>query len=392
MSSKPAIYADYQASTPVDPTVVDAMAPYWNQNFGNPHASSHYAGWRTAKVVEEAAATIANLVGADPDEVFFTSGATESNNLALLGLTQGGGNSNRNRILIGATEHACVHAISEVLHSQHGFNTSLIPVNSEGFINNDALDNLLGDDVLLVSVMAVNNEIGTIQNVEAIAGKIASHGAIFHCDAAQSPCAIDMGNLSEHAQIISLSAHKMYGPQGIGAIIIHRDLQEHFVPIIHGGEQQLGIRSGTVPVALCAGMAAACKIISSPTYSKERLRVAEQRNRFVNALTSNGTFKISSNGSPTSSRHPGNANLQFHGFNGQDLLDKMQPHIAASTGAACSTGTTEPSRTLMSTGLSKEQAEASIRFSYGRFTTDEDISRSIELVLQTLESAVAAVA
>lgn len=383
MANPETIYADYQATTPGDSRVLEAMTPYWLESFGNPHASDHIVGWRAAQTVEGTAASVAALIGADPDEIIFTSGATEANNLALLGLARRAPDSRR-RILVSAIEHKCVLEAARVLERREGFTVESIPVDREGFVDIDALANLLDDRTLAVSVMAVNNEIGTLQDVPRIADLLAHWGVIFHCDAAQAPCAMDVNKLAEHTDLVSLSGHKMYGPQGIGALYVRRGLQEAIEPLIRGGGQQRGLRSGTVPLPLCVGMAAAIDILRQPEGAEERTAVAERRGTFVR-LVQASRFQVAVNGPTSDGCHPGNANLRFHGFAAQDILGALQPHLAASTGAACTTGMPEPSHVLRAIGLTEAQAESSIRFSFGRFTTDDDITKAARLVVGTLE-------
>ena len=206
------IYADYQATTPVDPRVLAAMEPYWNKSFGNPHSSDHIVGWRAEKATREAATSVAGLIGADADEVIFTSGATEANNLALLGLARHSSNRRR-RILVSAIEHKCVLAAARSLSEREGLTVETVPVDSKGYVELGALREMLDDDVLVVSIIAVNNEIGVIQNIPRIASVLVDHGILLHCDAAQAPCAMDLSLLAEHADLASLSGHKMYGPR-----------------------------------------------------------------------------------------------------------------------------------------------------------------------------------
>ena len=385
MPHPPAIYADYQATTPVDPRVVEAMAPYWNGQFGNPHSSDHAVGWNAAQVVSSAAEDVARLLGADADEVIFTSGATEANNLALFGLAERAP-AGRNRILVSPIEHKCVLAATRALAERKGLVIESIPVFETGDIDILALEATLDDSVLVVSVMAVNNEIGTIQNVKDIAAWTKRRGILFHCDAAQAPCAINnMHNISDFADLASLSAHKIYGPQGIGALYVRREIQDELEPMIHGGGQQNGLRSGTVPVALCAGMAAASEIMDSDDAVTEREQVACLRDEFLQLLE-DSEFPVVVNGPVRERRHPGNANVQFPGFDAHDLLSALQPEIAASTGAACTSGIPESSHVLDAIGLSESEVASSIRFSFGRFTTQEDVERAAELIIKALES------
>ena len=381
---KVTIYADYQATTPVDPRVLEKMAPYWNELFGNPHSSDHVVGWRSAEAVRDAASSVGALIGADPDEIVFTSGATEANNLALLGLARRAP-TERRRILVSAIEHKCVLAAARSLEEREGFKVETIPVDGEGFVDLEALAAMVDETVLVASVMAVNNEIGTIQDLPRIATLLRGQDVLFHCDAAQAPCAMDVGDLALHADLISLSGHKVYGPQGIGALYVRRDIQERVEPIIYGGGQQGGLRSGTVPVPLCVGMAAAAEIVRTPEGVQERRRVAQQRDTFVGTLQA-GPFQMAINGPVGDWRHPGNANLRFDGLSAQDILTELQPSVAASTGAACTSGIPEPSHVLRALGLSAEQADFSIRFSFGRFTTAEEVRDVARIVIETLES------
>ena len=378
------IYADYQATTPVDPRVLEKMAPYWNELFGNPHSSDHVVGWRSAEAVQNAASSVGALIGADPDEIVFTSGATEANNLALLGLARRAP-PERRRILVSAIEHKCVLAAARSLADREGFTVETIPVDGEGFVDLEALAAMVDNTVLVASVMAVNNEIGTIQNLPRIAALLREHDVLFHCDAAQAPCAMDVGDLALHADLISLSGHKVYGPQGIGALYVCRDMQERIEPIIYGGGQQGGLRSGTVPVPLCVGMAEAAEIVSSAEGVGERERIGRQRDSFVEAVKG-GRHPVTVNGAMGNLRHPGNANLRFDGLAAQDILGALQPRVAASTGAACTSGIPEPSHVLRALGLSAEQADCSIRFSFGRFTTDEELREAASLVSTALQS------
>ena len=378
------VYADYQATTPLDPRVMAKMVPYWGESFGNPHSSDHVIGWQADKAVREANSSIAALIGSDPDEIIFTSGATEANNLALLGLARRAP-AGRRRILVSAIEHKCVLAAARALSAREGFTVETIPVNGEGFIDLDVLERCLDRSVLVLSVMAVNNEVGTIQDIPRIAALLAPHDIPLHCDAAQAPCAIDVSDLAVHADLVSLSGHKMYGPQGIGALYIRRDLQDQIEPLIYGGGQQAGLRSGTVPMPLCVGMGAAAGFLADGTAFEERMRVAGQRDSFLRHLQRRHA-SLTINGAIGDRRHPGNANIRFDGFDAQDILGALQPRLAAATGAACASGIPEPSHVLGAMGLTEIQSKASIRFSFGRFTTDDDIEAAARLVLKVLDT------
>lgn len=379
MPDSQTIYADYQATTPVDPRVLAAMEPYWRDSFGNPHSSDHVMGWEAERAAADAAASVAALIGADASEIVFTSGATEANNLAILGLARGSLRERR-RILVSAIEHKSVLAAVRALEEREGFAAELIPVDRDGFVRLDALDELLSDDVLLVSVMAVNNEIGTVQNVLDIAELTRAHGTLLHCDAAQAPCGMDICDLADSTDLLSLSGHKMCGPKGIGALYVRHGLEDHVEPMIYGGEQQGGLRSGTVPVPLCVGMGSAAELLAGEAGALERRRIAHLRDAFLSDLLSR-LPKATLNGPNGADRHPGNANIQFPGTNAQDLLASMQPMLAASTGSACTSGIPAPSHVLRAIGLAPEEADSSMRFSFGRFSTATEV-KAITVVLE----------
>ena len=377
------LYFDHQATTPVDERVFAEMVPYFSRSFGNPHSMDHCLGWEAAKAVESAAARVGKLIGADADEIIFTSGATESNNLALLGLAKRAKGGKRRRVLVSAIEHKSVLAVSHVLQEHLGFEVTYLPVDHVGHIDTSLLQSMLMDDALVVSIMAVNNEIGTIQEIEEISSIIRNSGALFHCDAAQAPCAIDLGGFYDLVDFLSLSAHKMYGPKGIGALFIHRSLQGQIEPIIYGGGQQHQIRSGTVPVPLCVGMGAAAALLCSVEAHQEREALKKRRDHFIRNLM-NLPWPISLNGPDGLHRHPGNANICFSGFVAHDILNVLQPILAASTGSACTSGIPEPSHVLNAIGLNIDAAESSIRFSLGRKTTDQDIEEATQLISEAL--------
>lgn len=378
------IYLDHQATTPMDPRVLEEMIPYYEDSFGNPHSTDHIIGWKSSQVVDEAASRVAHLIGADSDEIVFTSGATEANNLALLGLARHGHYGQKTKVLIGATEHKCVLAASREMEDRYSLKVQHIPVDREGFIKPDTLSKMLSEDVLLVSVMAVNNEIGTIQDIESLSSVAHKHGALFHCDAAQAPVAKSLTSIASYVDMLSLSAHKMYGPQGIGALYISRVIRERIAPLILGGGQQNGLRSGTIPVPLCVGMGKAADILCNSNAEERRKDLQKKRDRFVD-IVEGLPCAISLNGPEGSARHPGNANICFEGVDAHDILASIQPHVAASTGSACTSGTPEPSHVLKSIGLSSEHAESSIRFSLGFTTTDEDVDEAVGWIMKAVQ-------
>lgn len=376
------IYLDHQATTPLDPRVFEAMSPYLGEAFGNPHSADHVLGWVSARAVDESAAKLASLLGVDPDEIFFTSGATEANNLALLGLGRRAAMGKRRRILCSAIEHKCVLATGRILQDQFGYEFDIVPVDKDGRVIIPELRERLGDDVLLVSIMLVNNEIGTIQDILDISQAAASVGAILHCDAAQAPCAVDLESIGRHVDLLSLSAHKMYGPKGIGALFIRRELQDRIEPLIYGGGQQRNLRSGTVPTVLCVGMASAAELLNHHDAKREREAIRSLRDRLVEGLK-RLKWPVKLNG-PIANRHPGNANVCFEGFSAHNILGALQPKVAASTGAACTSGIPESSHVLRAIGLSEEYAASSIRFSIGRYTTAGDVDEAVSLVAHAL--------
>lgn len=373
------IYLDHQATTPVDSRVFAKMSPFFAEAFGNPHSADHVLGWESSQSVETAAATIGDLIGADGDEIIFTSGATEANNLALLGLGRRAAGGRRCRVLVAATEHKCILAASRVLSEQLGYEVQYLPVDAQGFIDLTVLERELSEGVLLVSIALVNNEIGTIQDIAAISELVRASGALLHCDGAQAPCAIDMSAMTTLVDFLSLSAHKIYGPKGIGALYVRRDLQTHIEPLIYGGGQQGNLRSGTVPVPLCVGMAEAARLLISDHSQSEREELRKRTAKFIERVQVL-PWQIHLNGPDVSRRHPGNANLRFDGFEADDILRVLQPGLAASTGSACTSGIPEPSHVLRAIGLTTDQADSSIRFSLGRETTNENVDEAVALV------------
>jgi cysteine desulfurase len=378
------IYFDHQASTPLDSRVFDAMRPYFAETFGNPHSSDHSFGWHSAQAVDKSATKLADLIGCDADEMIFTSGATEANNLALLGLGKHAAGRARKRILLGATEHKCILTLGRVLSETFDYEITSLRVDDAGRIDLEFLESQLDETVLAVSTMAVNNEIGTIQDIPAISRFVRQTGSYLHCDAAQAPCAMEMTEFSQHVDMLSLSGHKIYGPLGIGALFISRDLQNEIEPIIYGGDQQNGLRSGTLPTPLCVGLGTAAQLANSDDSINERAALSRRRDMFIEGLEQLPQ-KTWLNG-PASSfdRHPGNANIGFKGISASDLLSRVQPRLAASTGSACTSGIPEPSHVLRAIGLTDQSASSSIRFSLGRQTTDEDVFQAIEIISSAL--------
>jgi cysteine desulfurase len=372
-----AIYLDHMASTPVDQQVLAAMEPYHRVDFANPHSVNHALGWAANEAIDRAATTLARFIGADPDEIIFTSGATEANNLAILGLAARAPDSRR-RILVSAIEHKCVLAAAQAAALRFDMALEIIPVDRQGVIDLETLESRLKDDILCVAVMAVNNEVGTIQPTAAIGELCEKWGIIFHTDAAQAPLAIQLDVHSQKIGTLSLSAHKIYGPKGIGAAFLRRDLQERIEPLIYGGGQQRNLRSGTLATPLCVGFGKAVEVLAESYWTEGFTRLAQIRDQLERGLSASG-LSITVNGQ-RAQRHPGCTNICFIGSQAEDILAAVQPSLAASTGSACTSGTIEPSHVLRAMGLSDEDAAASVRFSIGRYTSPSDVDRTVELL------------
>lgn len=384
MKSSKSLYFDFQATTPVNDDILQKMIPFFTERAGNPHSSDHSVGWQSSRAVSDARQNIATLIGADADEIVFTSGATEANNLGLLGLINRRSDKKRKRLLISTIEHKSILGVARVFAERFGFCLDYVPVDKEGHVSVSAIKDLLDDDVLAVSVMAVNNEIGTIQDIKGLSEASRDAGAIFHCDAAQAPVAMDLSHFAQDVDMLSLSAHKMYGPQGIGVLYVRRNLHDRIEPLIYGGDQQGGLRSGTLPVPLCVGMGEAANLMRSVLIQEQRAILSSRRDQFIDALKKL-PWDIRLNGPTGPNRHPGNANILFQGFAAHDILGALQPHLAASTGSACTSGVTEPSHVLRAIGLNGDEAEASVRFSLGFSTDDDDIDKAIAFISNALK-------
>ena len=372
------IYADYQATTPTDPIVLKAMLPYFMNDFGNPHSNEHSWGWQAEDAVNKSTKLITNLIGADCDEIVYTSGATESNNLDILGSLRK--SPKRKKILVSSIEHKSILAIGREFPHKNNIEFISVPVTSQGAIDLQFIEDQLDENTLMVSIGAVNNEIGTIQPISDIGAMTTKYGAYFHCDAAQAPCTMDIDVFESNIDFLSLSAHKIYGPKGIGALYIKRGLASNIEPLLFGGGQQNGLRSGTLPVPLCVGFGKAAELLQNNLKQSERLKVQLIRNHFIQDLINYGVrFKL--NG-PTenSKRHAGNCNIIVNDIDAHDLIATLQPNVAISSGSACTSGSPEPSYVLTAIGLSKEEAASSIRVSFGRFSTYEDAQDIAKLI------------
>ncbi len=377
------IYLDYQATTPVDLRVLDAMQPYWAQDFGNPHSEGHTYGWNARQAVERARSQVADFIGADDDEIIFTSGATESCNIALRGIAAAAPPSDcRRQIITLATEHS---AVLETTHwlSQHSYDVAVLPVKSDGMLDLRVLESALGHQTLLVSVMLANNEIGVVQPLSEISQLCRSAGAFVHTDATQAAGRIKIDVDELGVDLLSLSAHKIYGPNGIGALYVRNRPDLRISPMVTGGSQERGIRPGTVPVPLAVGMGTACTISDHQMEDDtKRISKLEQKLR-QNLITHFPALRLFGH---VEQRIPGNLNLGFPGILGEALVEAVSSEVAISTGAACATGSPEPSHVLMALGLDSEIAATGVRISLGRFTTDDEISAACQSLVRAVQN------
>lgn len=375
------IYLDNQASTPLDPQVAEAMS---GTGYGNPHSGAHAVGWEAAAKVATARQRVAELMGADSDEIFFTSGATEANNLAILGLRKLA-LKGRKKIILSAIEHKSVIAACNHLSEEYGFELTVLPVTSEGFIDLNTLATELDVRTALCSIGYVNNEIGTIQNVYEISRLCKAAKVLFHCDAAQAPSAVDMSDIAGLCDLLSISAHKMHGPIGIGALYISRYCQPFIEPLLYGGGQQEGIRPGTLPPQLCVGLGVAAH--QCQRRSGERTEVARLRDLFLAEIQNYGV-RYTLNGPGLESRHPGNANICLEDIDAHQLIGMLQPWIAASTKSACNSGIIEPSHVLTAIGLSQEQSNSSIRFSLGNGNNETQVKDAAKMIADVIRECI----
>lgn len=374
------VYLDFMASTPVDHSVVDAVANAMRNDWGNPH-SDHAHGFEASKIVDRAREATAALVGAAPEEILFTSGATESNNFVIKGVMAAEGRRG-NHIVVTAIEHKCVLEAAIALRTS-GIEVTEVKPGADGAVTPQAIEQAIRPDTALVSVMHANNETGVIQPIGEIARLCRQHGTLFHTDAAQTAGKIDVDFAAIGADFLSLSAHKFYGPKGIGALAVSRTVPFPIVPLLNGGGQQSLGRSGTVPVPLCAGIAKAASIYSS---------CGETFRQHINFLQTMLEDRLASSSGPFivnlhSTRIPGCTSLRADGINAEDILLFARSEISASAGSACNSGSIEPSYVLLAQGLSYEQASASLRLGIGRTTTEKDIDRAACALLAGFEKA-----
>ena len=365
------VYLDYQATTPIDPVVREAMMPFLGDLFGNPHSNDHSFGWEASRAVKNARARVADLINADDDEIVFTSGATESCNLALRGIANRSGNGRRNRIVTLATEHPAV--LETVLDlGRSGFDTVVLPVGPDGLLNLDHLDKVLDERTLIVSVMAANNEIGVLQPISDIAVRCQTAGALFHTDATQAAGRIPIDIDEWQVDLLSFSSHKVYGPKGVGALFVRSGLR--LKPIITGGSQERGLRGGTLPPALIVGLGAACELAATRQEEDQaRLQTLTKR-LYMGLREAHPTMRLFGH---AARRLAGSLNVGFPGIPAEEVICNIADHVAVSSGSACASAASEPSRVLMALGLDPEVAATGIRISLGRFTTEEEVETAI---------------
>jgi cysteine desulfurase len=375
------IYLDYQASTPVDPRVLEAMLPYFTEHYGNPHSESHVYGHNAMAAIEGARADVARLIRADPREIVFTSGATESNNLALKGAVHfarahlPANGVARDHIVTLTTEHKCVLEAAAALERE-GFPVTFLPVEPSGLVSLDRLADALTECTLLVSVMAAHNEIGVIQPIAEIGALCRSRGVLFHSDAAQAYGKILLDVEAMKIDLMSISGHKVYGPKGIGALYIRRRPRVRLLPLIDGGGQERGLRSGTLPTPLVVGLGRAAAIAAAEM-GEEAARLLRLRERLYRNLK-HRVPGLRLNGD-ADHRLAGSLNLSFPGVTAPELIEAC-PSVAMSTGSACTSATVEPSYVLRALGLPDDVANASIRLAIGRPTTEAEVDFAADAI------------
>lgn len=380
MSNRP-IYLDNNATTPMDERVLAAMIPYFTEHFGNPASINHFYGWEAEAAVKKAREILAHAINATPEEIIFTSGATESDNLAIKGVAEAYFNKGRHLISI-VTEH---NAVIDPLHylENLGFELTLLPVQSDGLIDLNLLENAIRPDTILVSVMVANNEIGVLQPLAEIGEICRDRNIFFHTDAAQALGKIPLNVEEMNVDLMSLTAHKIYGPKGIGALYVRRrNPRVKLAPQLHGGGHERGMRSGTLYTPQIVGFAEAVKLALKEMKS-EAERLTNLRQQLWEKLATLGDIYL--NGHPTK-RLPGNLNISVAGVDGQALLLGLQPAMAVSSGSACTSAKIEPSHVLAALGRSDALAYASIRFGIGRFNTSEEIDQVAEHAISTIQS------
>lgn len=378
ISGRP-LYLDMQATSPVDPRVLDAMLPFYLTRYGNPHSRTHLYGWESEKAVELAREQVASLINASPKEIIFTSGATESNNISVKGVMHFYKEKKRH-VITTQTEHKCV--LDSCRHlQQEGFDVTYLPVKKDGLVDLEKLRAEIRPDTGLISVMMVNNEIGVIQPMVEIGKMCKELNVPLHTDAAQALGKISIDVDKMNISLMSLSGHKIYGPKGVGALYMKRRPRIRVEPQMNGGGQERGIRSGTVPTPLVVGFGAACELAKKEMeYDEKRIKGLQER--LLNGIRSKLDLVVV-NGSEES-RYAGNLNLSFAFVEGESLLMGLK-EVAVSSGSACTSASLEPSYVLRALGVDEDMAHTSIRYGIGRFTTEEEIDRAVELTVRQVQ-------
>ncbi|MDT7042168.1 IscS subfamily cysteine desulfurase [Candidatus Nitronereus thalassa] len=373
------IYMDNNSTTRCDPRVVEAMVPFFTEKYGNAASRNHSFGWDAEEGVDHARKQIAKVINSDSKEIVFTSGATESNNLALKGVAEMY-KEKGDHIITSSTEHRAVIDTAKALEKK-GFKVTYLPVDKAGMINPEDVRNAITDKTILISIMFANNEIGTIHPVKEI-GKIAKEkGVLFHCDATQAVGKIPVDVQETGIDLMSFTGHKIYGPKGIGALYVRRKAPRvRIVPLIDGGGHERGMRSGTLPVPLIVGFGRAIELCSQEM-EEETIRIKALRDRLQDGIMS-AMEEVYLNGHPTE-RLPGNLNISFAYVEGEALLMGVK-EIALSSGSACTSATLEPSYVLRALGVGSDLAHSSIRFGLGRFTTAEEVEYTIDRMLKAV--------
>ncbi|XP_037960050.1 cysteine desulfurase, mitochondrial [Teleopsis dalmanni] len=373
------LYLDAQATTPLDPRVLDAMLPYLTNFYGNPHSRTHAYGWETEKAVEKAREQIAILIGADPKEIVFTSGATESNNIAVKGVARFYA-SRKKHVITTQTEHKCVLDSCRALESE-GFRVTYLPVQTNGIIDLKILEEAMTPETSLVSIMTVNNEIGVKQPVAEIGALCRAKKVFFHTDAAQAVGKIPIDINAMNVDLMSISGHKIYGPKGVGALYVRRRPRVRVEPIQSGGGQERGLRSGTVPAPLAVGLGAAAELaMNELEYDKKWIDFLS--NHLIERITT-ALPHVIRNGDPTQT-YSGCVNLSFAYVEGESLLMALKD-VALSSGSACTSASLEPSYVLRAIGTDEDLAHSSIRFGIGRFTTLEEVNYTADKCIKHVE-------
>lgn len=376
-----AIYMDYQSTTPLAPAARAAMLPFMGDKFGNPHSSSHRFGWEAEAAVDVARGQVADLVGVPPEHLYFTSGATEANNMAIKGVALAR-MGKPGRIITAATEHSCVLQSVRACE-RFGHDVVVLPVRRDGLIDLAALKEALTPDTFLVSVMLVNNEIGVIQPINEIAGLVHKAGALLHCDAAQALGKLPLSPFSQICDLMSFSGHKIYGPKGIGALYARSDVAATMAPFMDGGGQEGGLRSGTLAPALCVGFGLACQV-AAEDLPQERARAQRHFEMLLAGLDAmNVTYQV--NGS-LETRLKSNLNVSFEGTDSARLMSRLR-RLAVSSGAACASAKEGPSYVLEALALPPALAAASLRIGTGRFTDDAQVADALGYIEDALEKS-----